>query len=657
MSLSYSLYADEAPVDLDLERELQNLQDMKQWIEVVSKKKESKTSAAGIVSVISHEEIARFGGNNLFDVLNRVPSLQMLSSHFYTNGKAAMRGDLLSHVNNHTLILINGRPFRDGLQGGLSNTAFRDFPIHHIQQIEIIRGAGSVLYGTNAYSGVINIVTKKQQNNGAVVRGRYGSFNTGQAESEFAWKNDEASITGAVRYHTTDGWQFSAVGEDKKASQFRMNDEDFSGSFTGDYKGFSVNAFAVHNQYSNWGPVASGSGQPYLNDRFFFDVGYKTEWTPYWLTQWNLTYNRTQSRFLLLSDTANLSTLYNALENSLLFEQSHFFKFFEDRLNITLGGLIEWQNGRAKQANLAQQPIPSYNHLKTSVYGEINYNVLDNLKLTLGGQWNRFEHLEKSVNVLATDQPSGGLIGRLGLVYEITPELGVKLLYSQAFRSASTLELETNTKTLLGYRNLQPEQVETLDAQVFYHSKNYQVSLTAFRSRQSDLIKRVLYKLPAFQYANSGSAVFQGLELETQADLFTNLHWKGSYTFQTNRDGDGHNNVTLSPNHSIKVGLSYDVTKSLQLSVFDTFMSAAKVVPSAQVVNPVASSYHNISLNSVVKLDELLGISDTKHITFSMYVDNLLSEKIYYPEFNRKVINTIPAAPGRTVFGELAIEF
>jgi outer membrane receptor protein involved in Fe transport len=167
----------------------------------------------------------------------------------------------------------------------------------------------------------------------------------------------------------------------------------------------------------------------------------------------------------------------------------------------------------------------------------------------------------------------------------------------------------------------------------------------------------VLYKLPAFQYANSGSAVFQGLELETQADLFTNLHWKGSYTFQTNRDGDGHNNVTLSPNHSIKVGLSYDVTKSLQLSVFDTFMSAAKVVPSAQVVNPVASSYHNISLNSVVKLDELLGISDTKHITFSMYVDNLLSEKIYYPEFNRKVINTIPAAPGRTVFGELAIEF
>jgi len=72
------------------------------------------------------------------------------------------------------------------LQGGLNQIVFRDFPIHQIEQIEVIRGSGSVLYGTNAFSAVINIVTKKNNANSVTLRGRYGSGNTGQTEGEFS---------------------------------------------------------------------------------------------------------------------------------------------------------------------------------------------------------------------------------------------------------------------------------------------------------------------------------------------------------------------------------------------------------------------------------------------------------------------------------------
>ncbi len=218
--------------------------------------------------------------------------------------------------------------------------------------------------------------------------------------------------------------------------------------------------------------------------------------------------------------------------------------------------------------------------------------------------------------------------------------------------------MEVNGVAIVGDRNLQPERIETADAQIFYHTKDYEASLTAFRSRQSNLITRVPLSNVRLKVVNGGSAVFEGLELETKAKLINGLYWTGAYTFQTNRDEYKQNNITPVPNHLMKVGLSYDLSKDFQLSVFDTFFSAAKIVPAAPLVNPAARGYHHVSLNSRYQLNSLLGVPYTKRITFSFFVDNLLNVKAYYPEINRKtVINTIPANPGRTLFGELAIEF
>ncbi|WAR44399.1 TonB-dependent receptor [Methylomonas rapida] len=231
-------------------------------VEVVSKKKEDKNTAAGIVSVVTEDDIKRYGGNTLADLLNRVTSIYMLSTYIWSDSTAAVRGDALTHVNNHTLVLINGRPIRDSAYGGLNETMFRDFPIHHIEQIEVIRGPGSVLYGSNAFTGVINVVTKKHRDNAFTVRGRYGSFNTGQAESEFAWKNDDAAITGAVRYRGSDGWLSSSIDEKGQPANFRKDGEDISASLWGEWGDFNFNLFVVNNQHNHWGAVPIGSGQP-----------------------------------------------------------------------------------------------------------------------------------------------------------------------------------------------------------------------------------------------------------------------------------------------------------------------------------------------------------------------------------------------------------
>jgi outer membrane receptor protein involved in Fe transport len=377
--------------------------------------------------------------------------------------------------------------------------------------------------------------------------------------------------------------------------------------------------------------------------KIFLDMGYKKQLTEHWLSQTNLTYNYIEHY------EASPVVQGGSREHSLLFENTHFLDFFDKKLNVLVGGLTELQSS----------PDPSYRHLRASLYSEINYALFDNLKMTAGGQWNYFTHLEKpAIQTGTEDKATKGLVGRLALVYDITPSFGMKLFYSQAFRSASAYELDSNGTALQGDRNLRPEQIETTDAQVFYHTKDYEASFTAFRSRESNLIVRTPITASKLKIINGGSAIFEGVELETKAHFYENLHWTGAYTFQTNRDGDKQNNVTQIPNHLMKVGLSYDVTPDFQFSVFDTFASAAKVIPAAPLVNPAAKSYHHITLNAQYQLNSLLDLPFTKHVTFSFFVDNLLDVKAYYPEINRKtVINTIPANPGRSLWGELAVEF
>ncbi len=644
--------------DPELDKELQRLQDEKRtWIESISKKKENKESAAGIVTVINEDEIKRYGGKNLFDVLNRVTSIYMTGSHLWTGSVAAMRGDLSSLINNHTLVLLNGRPLRDSLQGGLNHAVFQDFPIHQIEQLEVIRGSGSVLYGTNAFSSVINIVTKKRKDNALTVRGRYGSFETGQAETEFSWKNENINISGAGRYRESRGGQFSAIDEKSNPIAFHSNDKDVSANLFAEWNDFTLNAFVSNMQSTHWGVLPIGSGQPMEYGRLFVDAGYKITFNPHWNAQWNLTYNHASHH--IYAPTAISSTLQHLSEDNVLFEQTHFLKFFDNKLNILVGGLVEWQNGKMTQQAVAD-PISPYSYLKGSVYGEINYAILDNLKLTMGGQWNRVDYLnQKQVGGLV-GKASSGEVGRLGLVYEINADMGIKVLYNQAFRSPSALELEINVPAaIVGNAGLKAERIETLDTQFFYHTTDYDAALTLFRTRQSNLVSRVL--LPAPQtgatYVNGGSAVFQGIELETKATFFNDWHWQGAYTFQTNRNEAGQNNATLVPNHIAKLGLSYDITPDLQLSVFDTVFSKAKKYPTAMQVNPPANGYHNITLNANYRLESLLGQNFAKHVTLTMYADNLLNEKIYYPEFNRKRLNTIQGSAGRSVFGEVAIEF
>ena len=107
------------------------------------------------VTVITSEEIEKRGYKSVDEALVNVPGLS------FAGGYLSMRGQVPSMGNKHLVVLVDGIP-----QNGMDNRSFDlDFiPVEQIEKIEVVPAGGAIMYGGNATSGVINIITKENEN-------------------------------------------------------------------------------------------------------------------------------------------------------------------------------------------------------------------------------------------------------------------------------------------------------------------------------------------------------------------------------------------------------------------------------------------------------------------------------------------------------------
>ncbi len=119
------------------------------------------SEAPGATTVITAEEIERSAAANIFELLRRVPGVDIRYTPM--GGHIAIRSTGASPFSEEVLLLIDGAPYNSPDKGGFPGhpnySGF--FPLDRIARIEIIKGPISVLYGANAFGGVINIVSKQ----------------------------------------------------------------------------------------------------------------------------------------------------------------------------------------------------------------------------------------------------------------------------------------------------------------------------------------------------------------------------------------------------------------------------------------------------------------------------------------------------------------
>lgn len=127
-------------------------------------------------TIIDSEAIERSGFNNIIDVFRLVPG--MLPTYISGNTPILQRHGASSNINNSLLIMIDGRPIYTAL---FYNTDWQTVPIniHDIEKIEVVRSPNSSIYGSNAFKGSVNIITKKAHGETKTsIRTTQGSRNT-----------------------------------------------------------------------------------------------------------------------------------------------------------------------------------------------------------------------------------------------------------------------------------------------------------------------------------------------------------------------------------------------------------------------------------------------------------------------------------------------
>ncbi|GAB1269203.1 hypothetical protein NBRC116493_24560 [Aurantivibrio infirmus] len=131
--------------------------------------------APSVASVITSDDIRKMGARDLDDILETIPGVHVSLSTRYSS-LISIRG-IHTASNPQVLMLINGYPITELFTGARAPT-FR-LPVHNIERVEVIRGPGSAVFGADAFSGVINVITKSSTDTDGVEVGlQAGSFDT-----------------------------------------------------------------------------------------------------------------------------------------------------------------------------------------------------------------------------------------------------------------------------------------------------------------------------------------------------------------------------------------------------------------------------------------------------------------------------------------------
>lgn len=606
---------------------------------VASKREESVVDAPGIITVVTARDIEAMGARNLADIVNRLPNTQMVSSTVHPNGATSIRGGLLTHIDNHVLILINGRPMHESQAGGINADFYLAYPVEVIERIEIIRGPGSVLYGTNAFAGVMNVVTKKGSDGSEVaVSTSYGSFDTREVTGYGGATYGDLDFYLGVKHLKADGWRFNAIDGAGTPGTMRTAKSATLLTLNAEYLGFTTNIILDDTYQNANAPAFLWPAERAEINRRFIDVGYQTQVADDWSLTGNLTFNGHEFSFPI----NGAPTITDFKSSGWLAEVSTSLRITED-LRLLMGAKHDVLRG-----DIGVGTVDDYQSRRNSFFAQTDYRVFDSVKLVAGFQWN------KPADIGADIAPRVGLIVNQG-------PWGLKLLYGEAFRSGFGGQLFLATPFFVGNPELKPEVIQTFDAQVLYRNERYQGALAYYYQEISDIHVRGPNDEGITHEMNGGSVDGWGIEVDGKAYVNATWGFEGSLSYQKTSDDEGRQDAKLGPNVMAKIGLTFQPDEGITLGLFNSYFGAAgrveRLVPGVAVVNPRAKAYSLMTAKLSLDISSLLGKRNGPRSTFSLYVDNVLDEDIYYPDINTKVVNTLPVYSGRALYATFTLGF
>jgi len=490
------------------------------------------TSAAKVgsaITVITAQEIEQQQVTYVSDILRTVPGLAVSQSGggFGTLTQVRIRGS----EGNHTLVRLNGIELNDPSGGSEYN--FGNLLAENIERIEIIRGAQSALYGSDAIGGVINIITKRGNQglklNAQVQGGSFGTYKTGGGISG-GWK-DKVDFAVNVTQFKSDGISIAASGTEKDGNQNLSVDGNFNVNILKNWQmgvtGRWVNSDTDTDGFKGGIGAVDANTKTKTKQKFGslftqFSLFENSHWLK-WDHKFTVSYsgnNRDNLKDNTLNSQYDGEKSKYAYQTNLSIDTSNFAQSHH-----TFTFLVEHEKNSVRTNS-------SFSHLNksvqtTSYVGEYQLDLFDRLYLS-GGI--RADNNDKLFNDTVTYRTAASY-----LLKETDTRLHTS--YGTGVKNPTLFELFGFTANYQGNPNLTAEKSKSFDIGLEQRFLKGRVSLdTTYYNNQIDNLIVGSGKRSVNQ---PGKNHIEGIEVAIRATIIDNLDFTGSYTWNANRDAKG----------------------------------------------------------------------------------------------------------------------
>ncbi len=632
-------------------------------ITTASKRNQRISDVPLTVAWIPAEELEGTGAFTLCEAIQYFPGLECRRGAMRKVAVSA-RGLGSNYLSNRLLLLKDGRPLTDPWTGQFY--ADETTPLTNLKQVEVIRGPGSSLYGSNAFSGVINIIERQPADlmkedrdfgfDGRVLAGQDNTYRMqasaagrgGPVEalvSYYGFSSDGPQLFNDVRLNRVDENEHSLVHQVSgkvKVGMFSL-DADFTDAELGRPGGTQIstvgNCGRCHytpndTEYvQNLNAAAQVDTQVTENVRVF--------------AQGFALFKRR------IVDQMNLVTgeLQPALGKRRRFGG-------EARALVTAGNLSLTFGGDVKDDIVNNQNIlpglTSDDTTQTIIGGFVDaeYRPMSRLVLSAGARYDLYQ-IPENVWSERTDQ----LSPRASVVFHALPELTLRTNYGRAFRAPTLAELAINQQmyaaTLLGSADLRAETLDTFEAAVDYWPFDRRVRLTgtAFYNLARNFINQQLIFGSTSQFRNIGDARVAGFEVEAAAQIpSANSSFDVAYQFLDAKSlpyNDGPSQqLDYAPQHRLYARARTNIGQMGFVEVYGLYVGSR--FDPGFIVDTTGTA-QRVELPGYVTASARVGVNVSKGLSVSLLGTNLFDSQ--YEESHG-----FPAPP-RGVFSEVKFRY
>ena len=458
-------------------------------VSIASRRIETLQRAPAAVSVINRDELKKYA--TLAEVLQQVPG-------FFVDRNEVKERIYLRGIPNSFLVMMDGVPFS-------CDASTIDYPrglelsLDYIDKIEIIRGPGSALWGPDAFSGIVNLVTRK----GADLQGislitEGGSFDSRRAQALGGFNKYDWDGLVSLSTTKTEGFEY-----DLHNGEERPHDHSFEAYGKLSYK----DVLEVSGRYSRYRDF-------YTEPTFIYEG---SESKPFSFIQATVNKSIRNASFSLQgwfqyfgSQDDYGQPVFKQHNKQYGLEGKTDFTLFENNY-LTIGSSCRYNNGSKTVIDFEDQTFdnfPSYSTHLYSGYFQDKWKINKNLEATAGLRYDNHSIYGEFYSP------------RAGLSYLFLEYFNAKLLYGRAFRTPSLA-------VIIEDPSLDPEKIDSYEAELGFHYKNiFGAGINFFYNELDDLIERNA----SGTISNSGGDNIKGVELSVTGRPYRNLLLYANYT-------------------------------------------------------------------------------------------------------------------------------